>query len=104
MRKPFQTDSVSNKQPNEPKMYPGQQDFGKSSGGSNMEGFAEKAAIKPENQLQHIAVPIASEHIFGKASQETKPLHSDTKMPSAAKMPSFADKEKIGSGLKKPKV
>jgi hypothetical protein len=107
MRKPFQTDSVASKQPNEPRMYPGQQDFNKSSGGSNLEGFAESAPIKAEQQTAHIAVPIGSEHVFGGKLAEPKGLHSDTKMPSAAKMPKFADKEKmpkLGSGLKIPKA
>lgn len=103
MRKPFQTDSVSDKQPNEPKMYPGQQDFNKSAGGDNMEGFAEKAPIKAQDQLNHISVPIASEHIFGKASPDPKAVHMTPNMASSAKMPSFANSEKI-PGLKKSKI
>jgi hypothetical protein len=89
-------------------MYPGQQDFNKSSGGTNLEGFAEKAPIKGPDQLQHIANAIGSEHVFGKPLQDPKPLHQDTKMKSSLKMPSFADQEKVKvprvrTGLKVPK-
>jgi hypothetical protein len=109
MRKPFQTGAKPVTQPDEPKMYPGQQSFDKSAGGTNLEGFAEKAQVKAPDQLQHISVPIGSEHVFGKPLQDPKPLHADTKMPSAAKMPSFADQEKVtvprvSGGLRTPKV
>ena len=98
MRKPYMTGAKPESIPNEPKMYPYQGESNPAA--KNLDSFAEQAQVKPAGQLDTVHVPIDPIHVFGKAAPDPKPLHSDTKMTSAAKLPSFADQEKV----KVPKV
>lgn len=90
--------------PNEPKMYPYQgQSIGK-----NLDGFAEKAPVKGAEQLDHVSVPIDPVDIFGEQAKDSRPLHTDTKMPSGPKQGDFANKNLKGpvpgSKIKNSKV
>lgn len=95
MRKPFETGAKPTTQPNEPKMYPGDQGFKQQLGGTNLDGFAENAKVKGADQFDTVKNPIEAVHIYGSPAAPGEKMHTDTKMASSLKMPSFADQEKV---------
>lgn len=79
MKKPFQTNSKADDEPNEPKMPPEQ----------------SSVNINAPKQLAHVSIGIPSHEVFGKLAPETKAMHGSTKDEQVSRGSNYGNTQKV---------